>query len=49
MMLELSLLAQTTDKPVHFEPGGMVIMGVSITIVLLLCAFCTWRLLRHGK
>ncbi len=49
MMLDLSLLAQTTDKPVHFEPGGMIIMGLSVAMVLLLCAFCTWRLLRDGK
>ena len=49
MMLELSLLAQTADQPIHLEPGGMIIMGLSIAIVLLLCGFCTWRMLRDGK
>ena len=39
-------MAQVTGEPIHLELGGMVIMGLSIAIVVLLSGFCIYRIFR---
>ncbi len=43
----IQLIAQTPDQPVQLEPAGMVMMGLSITIVCGLTTFCIFRIFRE--
>jgi len=41
------ILAQAGDEEVTLTAAGGMIMTVSVLLVLGLCAFCFWRILRE--
>jgi hypothetical protein len=47
MIALATILAQTTDEPVTLTAGGGAIMTLSVLLVLGLCAFCFYRILRE--
>ena len=47
MSLLATILAQSTEEPVTLTPAGATIMTISVLLVLGLCAFCFWRILRE--
>ena len=49
MNIPVTLLAQTSDPEVQLTFGGTVIMVLCITMVLSLCAYCFWRVLREDR
>jgi ABC-type nickel/cobalt efflux system permease component RcnA len=47
MSLLATILAQAATDQVTLTPAGATIMTVSVLLVLGLCAFCFWRILRE--
>jgi ABC-type nickel/cobalt efflux system permease component RcnA len=47
MSLLATILAQAATDQVTLTPAGVTIMTVSVLLVLGLCAFCFWRILRE--
>jgi hypothetical protein len=47
MIALTAILAQTADEPVTLTAGGGAIMTLSVLLVLSLCAFCFYRILRE--
>jgi hypothetical protein len=47
MITLTAILAQATEEPVTLTAGGGAIMTLSVLLVLSLCAFCFYRILRE--
>ena len=47
MTVLTGMLAQADPSEVSLTPAGTAIMVISIGMVLVLCAFCFWRILRE--
>ena len=47
MMGASLLIGQTAEPAMRLEPSGMIVMGISITIVCGLSLFCIVHLLRE--
>jgi len=49
MIVLAALLAQVDAEATTLTPAGVAIMTISVGLVLGLCVFCFWRILRESN